>query len=183
MRMHRLGVVALMAVAVSACGGGVSVSSDWDPTVDFSNLRTFAVMDEVNGETGFVNQRIKNAITSTLTGKGMEQVDDASTADVAVGFQITTDQRSSFSTLSTVWGGYGWGGWHGGMGMSTSTTRETVYDVGTMVIGMFDPDQEQMIFQSTGSATLPSGNITPEESQARINDAVDQILRDFPPGS
>ena len=189
MNVGRLMMTGALAATVSACGPSINVSSDWDPAVDFSAYQTFAVLDEANGGQGldqFTNQRIKSAIANTLEAKGMRQVDNPDNADVAVGWQITTEQRSSLQTVSTGWGGYGryggrYGGWGGGM--STSHTTETRYEVGTLVIALFDEAKDEMIFTSTGSQKLATGDLTPDESQSRINQAVESILRDFPPGS
>ncbi len=191
MHVGRLSIAAALAITVSACGPSINVSSDWDPAVDFSAYQTFAVLDEATGGQGldqFTNSRIKSAIANTLESKGMRQVDNPDNADVAVGWQITTDQRSSYQTVSTGWGGYGryggrYGGWGGGgMSMSTSQTTETRYEVGTLVIALFDEAKDEMIFTSTGSKKLASDNVTPDEAQSRINQAVETILRDFPPG-
>jgi len=191
MHVGRLSMAAALAITVSGCGPSISVSSDWDPAVDFSAYQTFAVLDEASGGQGLdqlTSGRIKSAIGSTLEAKGMRQVDNPDDADVAVGWQITTDERSSLQTVSTGWGGYGGygygrAGWHGGgMAMSTSTTTETRYEVGTLAIALFDETKDQMIFTSTGSKKLATDNVTPEESQSRINQAVETILKDFPPG-
>jgi hypothetical protein len=48
---------------------------------------------------------------------------------------------------------------------------------------MFDVERDHLIFTSTGSKTLSSGNLSPEESQKRIDEAVAKILKDFPPGN
>jgi hypothetical protein len=69
------------------------------------------------------------------------------------------------------------------MGMSTSRTTETRYEVGQLVIALFDEERQEMIFTATGSKTLSGGNPSPEESQKRIDEAVAKILEDFPPGS
>ena len=186
--MKRLTTLGALA-AVAACGPSLNVSTDWDPAVDFSAYETFAVLDEASGGQHidqFTTTRIKSAMASTLTEKGMRQVDNPNNADVAVGWQLTTDQRSSFQTVSTGWGGYGrYGGWGGGWGggMSTSTTTETRYEVGTLVIALFDENTDQMIFTSTGSKKLDAGDLTPDEAQRRINDVVTRMLRDFPPES
>jgi hypothetical protein len=184
-----LGAAAL-ALVLSGCGSGLSVTNDWDPGVDFSVFNTFVVLDEATGGGGIdqlIQNRIKNSIASTLTAKGMRQVDDPKDADVAVGWQLTTEQRSSFQTISTGWGGYGYGrgGWYGGMGMgmSSSRTTEQRYDVGSLAIGIFDLERDEMIFTSTGSKTLSGANLSPEESQRRIDEAVAKILEEFPPGS
>ena len=179
-----------LAVVLSGCGSGLSVTNDWDPGVDFSAFSTFAVLDEATGGSGIdqlIRNRVKASIANTLEGKGMRQVDSADDADAAVGWQFTTEQRSSFQTVSTGWGGYGYGrgGWYGGtgMGMSSSTTTERRYDVGSLAIAIFDVKRNEMIFSSTGSKTLSSGNLSPEESQKRIDEAVAKILEEFPPGS
>jgi Domain of unknown function (DUF4136) len=186
---YLLGAGAL-AVVLSGCGSGLSVTNDWDPGVDFSAFSTFAVLDEATDGSGIdqlTRNRVKTSIANTLEGKGMRQVDSADDADAAVGWQFTTEQRSSFQTVSTGWGGYGYGrgGWYGGMGMgmSSSRTTERRYDVGSLAIAIFDVKRNEMIFSSTGSKTLSSGNLSPEESQKRIDEAVAKILEEFPPGS
>ena len=190
MRAERLAMSGILAVALSGCGGGISVTSDWDPGVDFTSFNTFVVLDEASGGAGIdqlTQNRVKASIASHLQAKGMRQVDNQNDADAMVGWQVTTDQRSSFQTVNTGWGGYGWGrgGWYGGssMGMSTSRTTETRYEVGTLVIAMFDTERDEMMFTATGSKTLSSDNPSPEESQKRIDEAVAKILEDFPPGS
>lgn len=190
MHVERLATAGVLAVALSGCGSGISVSSDWDPAVDFTKFNTFVVLDEASGGGGLdqlVQNRIKNSITSTLQAKGMRQASSQDDADVAVGWQVTTDERSSFQTVSTGWGGYGYGryGWYGGtgMGMTTSRTTETRYEVGTLVIALFDTGREEMIYTSTGSKTLKGDNPSPQEMQKRIDEAVAKILEDFPPGS
>jgi hypothetical protein len=79
----------------------------------------------------------------------------------------------------------GYGGWYGagygGMGMATSTTTETRYTVGALVIALFDVEREEMIFTATGSKELATDNPSPEESQQRIDDAVKKIMEAFPP--
>ena len=188
MRVERVCMAAALAVAVSACGSGISVSSDWDPSVDFGQFQTFAVMDEAQGGEGLNQlwtQRVKSAIVTTMEAKGMRQVDNARNADLAVGWQVTTDQRTSYQTVSTGWGGYGWrGGWGGGWGggMATSTTTAQNYEVGTLVIGMANTAGD-LIFHSSGSKTLEDAERSPEEAQKRMNDAVAKILKDFPPQS
>jgi len=188
MRVEHLCTAAALALTVSACGPGIEVSSDFDPAVDFSAYQTFAVLAEASGGQHLdqlIDSRIKSAIGSTLEAKGMRQVDNPEDADLAVGWQITTYQRSDFHSVSDAWGGYGtYGcGWsRAGADYSTSTTTEITYEVGTLVIAMFDETEDAMIFTSTGSKKLATDDVGPEEAQSRINQAVETILKDFPPG-
>jgi hypothetical protein len=190
--IQRLSEIVAMALGVTtvACGG-LKVQTDFDPAVDFSRYTTFAVLEEAGDATapGFWDTRIKTAMARTLAAKGWRQVDSPEEADVAVGYQLTTEERSSYQTVSTGWGGYGyggWGGWHDpymGVGMGTSATTERRYEVGTLIIAMFDVAQEQMIYVSTGSGTIDERQQTPEQAQADVNKVVDQMLKGFPPGN
>lgn len=190
MNQFKTAFVATLAVSAAACGG-IDVKSDYNPNVDFSTYQTFAMLDEADGGGSvdqFVDQRLKAGIAQVITEKGWRQVDNVADADATVGYQFTTDERVSYQTVNSGWGGYGYGygGWYGpawGGGMSTSSTTENRYQVGQLIIAVFDHDKEEMMFVGTGSKTLSDDNLTPEESQQRINDAVRTILRDFPPGS
>ena len=189
MHVGKLSLAGALAMLVAGCGSGINVRSDWNPETNFANYQTFAVLDAANGGGSLSqldHQRIMRAIGSTLVSKGFRQVENPGNADMSVGWQLTTDQRSSYQTVSTGWGGYGrYGGYYGGWGggMSSSTTREIRYDVGTLVIGIFDEAKDELVFTATGSKTLESRNLPPDEVEARIQEAVQTILRDFPPGS
>ena len=183
-------VAAALATAAFACGGGMQVQTDYDPAVDFSGYSTFAVLEEAGDQTapGFWDARIKIAMAQTLAAKGWRQVDAPEQADVSVGYQLTTEQRSTLQTVSTGWGGYGYGydyGWYDpymGGGMSTSTTTERRYEVGTLIIAMFDQQEKKMIYTSTGSGTIKERQMGPEEAQAEVDAVVERMFRGFPPG-
>lgn len=188
MNVGRLTAAGAMALALSGCSG-ITVTHDFDPSVNFANYQTFVVLDAATGGeqlTSFVKQRIKTSIASNLKSKGLREVSSLDDADMAIGWQVTTQERSSFNTVSTGWGGYGYGwgygSWYGPrMGMATTTTTETRYTVGALVIAMFSVDKEEMIYTATGSKELESGNLSPEERQQRIDEAVNKILESFPP--
>ncbi len=189
MRFARLLLAVALPVFAAACGGGLDVNTDWDPSVDFSAYQSFFVLeDAASGGVALdrlTQNRITSAMATALSGKGMQQVNDTASADVAIGWMVTTEDRTSFQTVSTGWGGYGWGGyggWYGGgMSMGTSNTTQTNYTVGTLLLALFDVEQEKMVFTGQGSQTLSDDNLTPQESQQRANDIVARILRDFPP--
>jgi hypothetical protein len=180
-----------LTVTLAACGGGLSVNSDYDTAYDFARPQTFFVLDNAGGPLapGLNDARVKQSIAQVMTEKGLRQVNSESDADLAVGYQFTTEQQRSYNTVNTGWSGYGYGGYgpwyggyYGGPTMTTTRTTETVYDVGSLLIAVFDTEAEAMVYHSTGSRTLPDNPGTPAEIQARIDDAVEQILWDFPRG-
>ena len=186
MRVRAFSVLTGAALATVACGSGIQVSSDWDPAADFSGIQTFAVLGAPDNTVieQFTQQRIESAIATVMTAKGFRAAANPDDADVVIGYQGVIDQRSSFQTVNTGWGGYGWGGYRGGWGggVSTSRTTEQRYEVGTLIIGMAN-SEGNMIFQSSGSKTLDARQVTPDQAQQRWNEAIETILRDFPPGS
>lgn len=183
------GMIATIVGTTFAACGGMQVRTDFDPAVDFSRYETFFVLEEAGDATapGFWDARIKTAIARTLTAKGWRRVDAPEQADVAVGYQLTTEERSSYQTVSTGWGGYGygWGDWYGppAGGMRTSTTTERRYEVGTLIVAMFDVAQKQMVYSSTASGEIDERQQTPEQAQADVNGILDKMLENFPPNS
>ena len=165
------------------------MTSDWDPNFDFAQPQTFTVLDETGGDDlpDLMDNRVKNALTNAMVARGFREVADTSQADLAIGYQFTSEQRSSYQTVNTGWNSYGYGGyggWYrygGGPSMTTSRTTETRYDVGRLLIAIFDTEARQMVFTSTGQDELSTAQRTPQEMQQRIDDAVETILRDFPP--
>ena len=182
--------VALTAT-LAACGGGLSVNSDYDTAYDFAQPQTFFVLDNAGGPLapGLNDARVKQSIAQVMTEKGLRQVNSEDQADLAVGYQFTTEQERSYNTVNTGWSGYGYGGYgpwyggyYGGPTMTTTRTTETVYDVGSLLIAVFDTENEAMVYHSNGSRTLQGDSPGPAEMQSRIDDAVEQILWDFPRG-
>jgi hypothetical protein len=78
------------------------------------------------------------------------------------------------------WGGYGWGGY--GMNVGASTTYENVWQEGSLLIGMFDGASKNLVWTGTATSALDASR-SPQERQQLVNDAVDKMLKDFPPGS
>ena len=182
--IRNLFAAAAVALLVTACGSGIDTSSDWDPSANFDSYQTYAWIADAQ-QSGFgdlVDARIQAAIESNLNAKGLRKATRAADADLGVGFQVTTADRTSFQTINSGWpygyyGGYGYGGWGGG----TSTTYETSYTEGSLVIGLFDIAGKQMVWQGVGTKTLDTGDRSPEERAQNINEAVAKIMEDFPP--
>ena len=177
--MKRAALCFTLAVLVTGCSS-ISVNSDYNPDTDFSQYSTYMWID-TEGEAGdsLTNDRVEAALDRAMQERGFEKV--TSGADLALGYQLSTDQRTSYTTMSTGWGGYRWGGWYGGMGVSSSTTTQNNYEVGTLLVGLFEVSTEELVWTGSASATVKE-NQTPQGRTQRINDAVDKMMAGFPPG-
>jgi hypothetical protein len=175
------GLVAMFAMV--ACSS-ISVESDWDTNVDFSAFQTFALIDNPESTISrLVDERIRAAISADLESKGLRQLDDYTAADLAVGYEVTTEQRATYHTIHSGWGGSGFhtGNVRFGASMGTGQTVRTDFTVGTLVIAVFRVEDKALNWEGSGSDTVqPSRG--PEESTQKINEAVQKILVDFPPG-
>ena len=173
-------------VLLTACASGLQTTADWNPESDFTAFQTYAWAPDGEGDASIpqlTDGRIRTAIEATLNGKGLREVPLAQ-ADLAVGYQVTTADQTNYTTTSTGWGGGygrygpGWGG--GGGGVSSSTTRATTYTNGTLVIGVFSGQSQEVLWHGSGTTRLRE-NLTPAERTENVNNVVAKILEEFPP--
>ena len=170
------------ALLVGACSG-ISVSTDYDPSVDFTRFTSYTWLDtEGDNIDNITDSRVRNSVNAALAARGFQEND--SNPDMAVGYQGTTAERKSYNTVNSGWGGgyggYGWGGY--GMSMGTSTTYENTWQEGSLILGLFDVESKALVWTGTATATLDQGR-SPEERQQLIDDAVEKMMKKFPPGS
>jgi hypothetical protein len=172
------GFAVAVAVSLTACSS-VDTTRDWDPNFDFSQTSTYMWISSDSELDDITRNRVRAAANNAMQARGFTEVQ--SNASLALGYQVTTEQQQSATTTTTGWGGgYRWG-WGGSMGMSTSQTRVNTWDVGTLVLALFDTDSQNLVWTGSASAKLQD-NLNPEERQRRIQQAVDQMMDGFPPG-
>jgi hypothetical protein len=88
-----------------------------------------------------------------------------------VAYQIAVDKEKQ-------WNAYSMGPRWNAMGSATSST----INVGTLGVDVFDQSDKQLIWRGMGTKTVdPSGN--PQKNMARLQKAVDKIMKNFPPVS
>lgn len=173
-------VLAVLATGLVACASSPTVRTDHDPSANFASFRTYSWAQKPQGAPPLVLQRIVDGVDARLRARGLTE---APNGDLTLVANIATSQRQTLDTFysGTGMGGWGWhGGWGGGMGMTSSTTTVRTYDVGTLIVDMFDSRTRQAVWRGSASGTVPG-------STARVNAAVeaglDKMFADFPPGS
>lgn len=171
-----LGMVLLLA----GCGG-IDVNSDYDPSFNFSTLKTFHIVSmkvsssDPSGGNMLVIQRIIEATKAELEYKGYtEAPEDAADFLVVIHAgrqeQLQVDPGWGYG----YWGGYGYGGWGGYGGGGSAYT----YQEGTLAYDMVNRENDQAIWHGVGKAV--AGDKAP--NQEEVNTGVKKILADFPPG-
>lgn len=180
-------VAALMILTISGCSG-LKVIADQDPTVDFTQFKTYEYYGWAEESDKILNrfdkERIEKAFGEEFKKRGMSYVESG--GDVIVTLFIVTEQKTRTTATTTGVGGTygGYGGYYGygpgygwGGGMSTTTYNDYDYTVGTLVVDMFDAKAKQLIWEASGSGTIKEETKGREE---RINRAVQQIMAKYP---
>ncbi|RRU03203.1 MULTISPECIES: DUF4136 domain-containing protein [Stenotrophomonas] len=173
-------VLAVLATGLVACASSPTVRTDHDPSANFASFKTYSWAQKPQGASPLVVQRIVDGVDARLRARGLTE---APNGDIALVANIANSQRQTLDTFytGTGMGGWGWrGGWGGGMGMASSTTTVHTYDVGTLVVDMFDSRTKQAVWRGSASGTVPSST---DRVNAAVEAGLDKMFADFPPGS
>ncbi len=182
--MRSLAWLALFSTVGWLGCSGIHVTTDFDPSANFSDAKSYAWFDERSGVQGdradvtsLLDRRVRSAVDAELQAKGLARV-DKSAAKLFVTYHLGVESKLDIDTINS---GYGYGryGRYGGIA-TTTTVRE--YQEGTLLIDLVDPSSKQLIWRGAGQARLREYS-SPEEREQRVGEAVKAILADFPPGS
>ena len=179
--LARVTLGSMLALALTACSS-VSVKQDWDPNAHFAGLKTWAWQSSTPSVTGnarlddpLLHGRIQSALTNALTAKGYTKAVSGK-PDFYVAYHIAIQQKLDAQTIYTGYGPYR--GWYGVGGAQTVVDT---YDVGTLLIDFISPETDNVIWRGSAQSRIQELK-TPEQRQERIQDAVDRVLAQFPPG-
>ena len=174
----RKALAAFTALALTACETTPRVTTDFDPSADFSGYRTFewASSTPPQGVNPLVFERVKSSVERNLAAKSFTP---SSSSDFAVGITIGARDRVE----ATNWGPYMYPGYgrafrYGWAYPYSQVDIRTVTE-GSVSIDIFDARTKKPVWH--GQAVK---QITPSKvDQALIDQAVDAALANFPPSA
>jgi len=159
-----------MFFVLTAASFAQQVKTDYDHNASFGQYKTFS-WEKVQTRDQLLVDRIKGAVNGALAAKGWTQVESGGDVSV-VAMEITHNQQ----TLNTFYDGFG-GGWRwGGFGDATTTTE--TYQVGTLVVDLFDAKAKTLIWRGSSSDTL-SNNA--DKNTKNLDKGVQKMFAHFPP--
>ena len=171
----------LMGIALLAATSSFAqqVKTDYDRDADFNQYNTYS-WQKVQTQNPLWVDRIKAAVNSALEGKGWMQVESG--GDISI---VAMEMTRSHQTLNTYYdnfgGGWGWrGGYGGGFGdgFGDSTTTESTYRVGTLVVDLFDSTTKKLIWRGSASDTLSDKS---DKNIKNLDKGVEKMFDRFPP--
>jgi hypothetical protein len=168
----------LIALALLGACSSLGVQTDFSQEAYFSEFKTFRYEESQNSvasSSPLSDERIVAAIRREMVAAGLTETD--SNPDIAVTYAASVDQQVQFNTTYAATGGWGrWG--RGGMGVSSSSTRATTFDEGTLVIDIFRIEGNQLVWRSVITDTLSSNT---ERNREMVNRGVARAFEAFPP--
>ena len=151
------------------------VKTDYDRNADFGKYKTYS-WEQVKTKDPLDVERIKNAVNMTLAAKGWTLVNSGGDVCI-VAMEITQNQQ----TLNTFYDGFGGGWrWRGFGGFSEATTTTETYQVGTLVVDLFDAKTKELIWRGNSSDTLSNNS---NKNIENLDKGVEKMFNKFPPGS
>ena len=181
-------VVLALGFLLQNCSS-VKVISDKDPSVDFSEFKTYEFYGWADNSdtklTRFDKQRIEQAFAAEARKRGLNKVE--SNGDIIVTLnvagQVKTQQTANTTTMATGRRagmqrrgmrspGWGWGTAH-----STTVITERQYLEGSLLVEAYDPDDKLLVWQAMGTKTV---NEDPKKRAADIPKKVAAIMNEYP---
>jgi hypothetical protein len=184
-------IVIVMAALVAGCST-IETSYDFDPKAKFTGLKTYKWLDKpqkltgdprIDGNTILAN-RIHEAVDTELAARGFRKV--SSDPDFLVAYHVSLDKRRSVQTLNSYYGyGPGWGYGYGasyrpGYWGGAPETYVYEYEEGTLILDIVNPENKELIWRGSAQDEV-NFKSTPEKDQTQLNEAVQQMLENFPP--
>jgi hypothetical protein len=159
-----------MFFVLTAASFAQQVKTDYDRTATFDQYKTYS-WQKVQTKDPLWVDRIKSAVDAELTAKGWTQVPSDGNISL-IAMETTKNQQ----TLNTFYDGFG-GGWRWG-GFGDSTTTVDNYQVGTLVLDMFDTQTKKLVWRGSASDTLSN---KADKNIKNLDKGVQKMLKQFPP--
>ena len=172
--IHAFLVIFLMGFVVS-CSTIYGVQYDYDKQADFKNLKTYDWMTvpEKADIDSLKVERAKKAVNAELQAKGLMMT--SNNPD----FLIAEHLGKKDKVQVTNWG-YNYDQY--GMDLGPQGVDTYQYEEGSLILDFVDAKSKKMIWRGVAKAEINNTD-TPEKTEKLINEAVQEILKNFPPKS
>ena len=153
-------------VVVVSCAPAYQLFTDQDPDADFSQLKTYQVIQANQDEkyTDLSYQRIETAIEILMDKRGYQKVD--SLPDLIIAFDGRVQDKTevvvdrSPGIYDPRWGYYGWDNYQ---------YREYQYKQGTLVIDFVLANEMRLIWQGGAQGNIQGNNLSDKDSRKIVS--------------
>jgi len=183
----RRSLLAFFALLVGGCASTPNTFSNADPSVDFSQYKTFGYFSTLSTDNAqyqsLVSNFLKVAVAQELVVRGLDH--DEENPDLRVNFYINTKDKIKTRSVPTAAGGdydyrdpfYDpWGG-YSGMGV-TYETRVDQYTEGTLNIDVVDSKTNKLVWEGSVVGRLTEKDV--RNMEQTVDEAVAEVMVNFP---
>ena len=178
MKIMQRFIIVLLILILGGCSP-LSVNWDYDPSIDFSGLKTYDWMvdsekptnDPRLDEDTLLHSRIRTAVDKELAAKGFHRRTSGE-PDFLIGYYLTLDKKVSPTTALSLytystWGKYLEGGYY-------------EFEAGTLILDIVKPGTRKLMWRGSSTDEVNFSE-SPETKVARIDKVVNRMLQKFPP--
>lgn len=177
-------VAAIATLALAACATGPTVRTDYDPTANFAQYRTWGwyspIAMEQSGYSSWISERIKANVQREMEARGYRF--DAKSPDLKVNFQAAVQERSSVYSMprSDIAWAYSYRA-RSYVAVPVWYDEAVVnnYTEGTLTIDLVDAAKNRMVWTGDAIGRIGSRR-TPEERAVDIDQSVAGIFAKYP---
>ena len=177
------GLFLLLGPSGCTTAARVGVTNDFDHAVNFRAFKTWAWYPQqpkdaeggpAKGYESFLDKRMRAAVTTEMTAKGLTEVAVNAAPDIYVAYSARVEDKQQVSPYYNGMGSpYGYGYGYYGRGYSPVTQ----YKAGTVVIDIVDARRKELAWRGTGQAQVNQNTIDEAETHRIVNG----ILSTYPP--
>lgn len=176
----------VLTLLLCAVAYGQDVRTNYMPGTVWEKYHTYKWVNQVGGvptvgghPDDILDTQVKEAVDAQMAAKGFTKVESGK-ADLLLGYQLVISQEKQINGFANGWGG-GWGGWGPwGAGLDTFSASTATINVGTFVLGMYDPDAKKLVWIGAAQHTLEPSK-KQEKNQQKLDKGAQKLLKDFPP--
>ncbi len=174
-KLFRVTMALVTFALITACASSTKIESDYDPSVDFSQFKTYGYYSPMGIEnpnySSLLGQMFRDAIDAQMKPRGYVLSDRP---DLLINVSARLEDKTKVSTYSDpMYGGGGYYGYRGGMydpwggyGYGT-TTHVSQYTEGTVNVDMVDIDQKRMVWEG-----IAIGRVNEKEKSGELRQAI-----------
>jgi hypothetical protein len=175
-KVSRLVLIVATAMSLASCASGPTIQSDYDPSIDFSNYKTYGFFSPMGIEgpnySSIYGSIFRDAIGKEMESRGYVLSDEP---DLLLNVSGQLQDKTKVTTTSDP---YMAGGYYGyrrgfydpwyGYGYGT-TTHVSTYTEGTVNVDMVDRVQKRMVWEGVAVGRVNEKKTSDERRQAIYN--------------
>ena len=183
-RLYFLFIV--MSVVLTSCASGLTVRSDIDPTVDFSQYKTYNFFEPMGIEGGYNSPIFGEHYRSALGGElARRRYQTSDTPDLLINVTIRSDDKVRMRSYTSP---YMTGGYYGrpggayagsavGVGISAGRSAQVTTEA-SVFIDFVDFEQHKVVWQ--GVMVIDVNDKVAQQLRDAIYTSVNEVLKQYP---